>query len=183
MLKLLDSIDKSKYSRRCYVVAATDKMSGSKAVAKEQSWQTSPKVGAPPAPASRARASAACRRQTSGQAGPRSGQAQLARCSTSAPPPSASRRPSAWGRQHADAAAASRCSAPCPPPLPRPQDYEVQVIPRSREVGQSYITSVGTTIYSLLFAARLVWRQRPNLVGGLHQWPARPGVPSQRGRC
>jgi hypothetical protein len=46
MLKLLDSIDKSKYSRRCYVVAATDKMSGGKAVAKEQSWQTSPKVGA-----------------------------------------------------------------------------------------------------------------------------------------
>jgi hypothetical protein len=46
MLKLLGSIDKSKYSRRCYVVAATDKMSGTKAITHEQSWQTSPKVRA-----------------------------------------------------------------------------------------------------------------------------------------
>lgn len=38
------------------------------------------------------------------------------------------------------------------------------VIPRSREVGQSYVTSIATTIYSLLFAAKLVWQQRPNLV-------------------
>ena len=40
----------------------------------------------------------------------------------------------------------------------------MHVIPRSREVGQSYITSVATTIYSSMFAVRLVWQQRPNLV-------------------
>lgn len=40
----------------------------------------------------------------------------------------------------------------------------LEVIPRSREVGQSYITSVGTTLYSLAFAAWVVLKQRPGLV-------------------
>jgi beta-1,4-N-acetylglucosaminyltransferase len=42
----------------------------------------------------------------------------------------------------------------------------VVTIPRSREVGQSYITSVATTLYSLLYAFQTVATQRPQLVGG-----------------
>jgi beta-1,4-N-acetylglucosaminyltransferase len=37
-------------------------------------------------------------------------------------------------------------------------------IPRSREVGQSYLTSIATTIYSFWFAMWLVGRVRPDLV-------------------
>ena len=44
MLKLMDSMDKAKYVPRCYVVAATDSMSGKKAIAKEQSWEAPSKV-------------------------------------------------------------------------------------------------------------------------------------------
>lgn len=43
----------------------------------------------------------------------------------------------------------------------------VHTIPRSREVGQSYVTSVGTTLYSLWFSAALVLRERPELVRAL----------------
>jgi hypothetical protein len=42
----------------------------------------------------------------------------------------------------------------------------VEVIPRSREVGQSYLTSVFTTLYSLLAAFWMVSRHRPQLVRG-----------------
>lgn len=45
-----------------------------------------------------------------------------------------------------------------------PSDVSVEVVPRSREVGQSYVTSVFTTLYALLFAARMVLRHRPQLV-------------------
>lgn len=45
-------------------------------------------------------------------------------------------------------------------------EVSVSVIPRSREVGQSYITSVATTLYSLLIAAWIVLKHRPQLVGG-----------------
>lgn len=54
------------------------------------------------------------------------------------------------GQQSSTAAAASSVS--------------VEVIPRSREVGQSYITSVFTTLYSLLWAFWMVTRHRPQLV-------------------
>ena len=37
-------------------------------------------------------------------------------------------------------------------------------IPRSREVGQSYISSIGTTLWSFLFAIRIVLGVRPNLL-------------------
>jgi hypothetical protein len=50
-----------------------------------------------------------------------------------------------------------------------PAAVSVEVIPRSREVGQSYITSVFTTLYSLLFAAGMVLRHRPQLVSAGHQ--------------
>lgn len=49
------------------------------------------------------------------------------------------------------------------------QEVSVEVIPRSREVGQSYVTSVFTTLYSLLWAFWMVTRHRPQLVS-LHFW-------------
>ena len=36
--------------------------------------------------------------------------------------------------------------------------------PRSREVGQSYLTSIWTTFIALFSAVSIVWRQRPELV-------------------
>eukprot|EP01138_Halocafeteria_seosinensis_P004189 gb/GECG01004284.1/.p1 GENE.gb/GECG01004284.1/~~gb/GECG01004284.1/.p1 ORF type:complete len:229 (+),score=11.31 gb/GECG01004284.1/:1-687(+) len=38
------------------------------------------------------------------------------------------------------------------------------LIPRSREVGQSYISSVFTTLYSILFSVYLVWKRKPDVV-------------------
>ena len=40
----------------------------------------------------------------------------------------------------------------------------VHTIPRSREVGQSYLTSVMTTLIAMLASAQLVYRLRPDLV-------------------
>lgn len=37
-------------------------------------------------------------------------------------------------------------------------------IPRSREVGQSFITSAFTTAVSLAYCVLLVWKQKPRLV-------------------
>lgn len=42
--------------------------------------------------------------------------------------------------------------------------YEVHYVPRSREVGQSYITSVWTTLYSIFYSLALVWKISPKLV-------------------
>ena len=40
----------------------------------------------------------------------------------------------------------------------------VLTIPRSREVGQSYVSSIGSTLYSLVVAFWLVLQVRPNLL-------------------
>jgi beta-1,4-N-acetylglucosaminyltransferase len=40
----------------------------------------------------------------------------------------------------------------------------VCIIPRSREVGQSYLTSIGSTLYSFLFCFKLIFEVRPNLL-------------------
>ena len=37
-------------------------------------------------------------------------------------------------------------------------------IPRSREVGQSYLTSIGTTIWAFVFSLQLVYKVRPDLL-------------------
>jgi beta-1,4-N-acetylglucosaminyltransferase len=136
MLMLLEQLDKAHYSPRCYVVAATDRMSAAKALTKEQAWgggcggkariglETGPKLGA---------------RRTSRR--PRRGWC-------------------AWAGWLGRAAA----THPSLHPPRQGQDVSVEVIPRSREVGQSYATSVGTTLYSLAFAAWMVLRQRPGLV-------------------
>jgi beta-1,4-N-acetylglucosaminyltransferase len=41
---------------------------------------------------------------------------------------------------------------------------KVTRIPRSREVGQSWVTSAGTTAWATLFAASLILRERPGLL-------------------
>uniref|UniRef100_A0A183G6D6 UDP-N-acetylglucosamine transferase subunit ALG14 n=1 Tax=Heligmosomoides polygyrus TaxID=6339 RepID=A0A183G6D6_HELPZ len=43
-------------------------------------------------------------------------------------------------------------------------DYEICVIPRSREVGQSFVTAVPTTLYSFIFAIATVWKAKPDLL-------------------
>jgi len=48
----------------------------------------------------------------------------------------------------------------------------VEVIPRSREVGQSYLTSVLTTLRALRIAFGVVWRHRPELVSNSCCCPA-----------
>lgn len=43
-------------------------------------------------------------------------------------------------------------------------DYIVEVIPRSREVGQSWISSAFTTLWALIVCFRVVWHHRPDLI-------------------
>lgn len=118
---LVQQMSKAAYTPRCYVVAATDKMSGSKALAKEGEWASSGAGG----PSSRLRSA---------------------------------------GSQQAGAGEASAGAT-------------VLVIPRSREVGQSYLTSVFTTLRSLAHAAGLVLQQRPQLVSGRSAPPLGPAAP------
>jgi len=47
---------------------------------------------------------------------------------------------------------------------PTPAPYRILRIPRSREVGQSYVTSAFTTLYALVFAVGVVLRARPSLL-------------------
>ncbi|CAL4060511.1 unnamed protein product [Meganyctiphanes norvegica] len=43
-------------------------------------------------------------------------------------------------------------------------EYTVEVIPRSREVGQSWISSAFTTVWALMVCFRVVWHHRPDLI-------------------
>jgi len=43
-------------------------------------------------------------------------------------------------------------------------EYSVRAIPRSREVGQSYFTSIWTTLFALWYAFKIVWQARPELI-------------------
>ncbi|CAB3406044.1 unnamed protein product [Caenorhabditis bovis] len=43
-------------------------------------------------------------------------------------------------------------------------NYTVKQIPRSREVGQSYISSIGSTFYALYYAVQVVYDCKPDLV-------------------
>ncbi|KAK6048753.1 oligosaccharide biosynthesis protein Alg14 like protein [Cooperia oncophora] len=42
--------------------------------------------------------------------------------------------------------------------------FQVCRIPRSREVGQSFLTAVPTTLYSFIHALRIVWKASPDLL-------------------
>ena len=44
------------------------------------------------------------------------------------------------------------------------KQYTLHTLPRSREVGQSYLSSVFTTLYALLHACAMVLRLRPSLL-------------------
>lgn len=44
------------------------------------------------------------------------------------------------------------------------EDYKIVKIPRSRSVHQSYITSVATTLYSIIYCLPVVFYYRPDLV-------------------
>jgi hypothetical protein len=57
-------------------------------------------------------------------------------------------------------------AAAADPNPPQGQTVQLEEIPRSREVGQSYLSSVATTLHSLAFAAWVVLKQRPGLVSG-----------------
>ena len=50
-------------------------------------------------------------------------------------------------------------------------DVSVRLIPRSREVGQSYLTSIWTTLVALWMALIIVYQERPQLVGLCRQEP------------
>lgn len=43
-------------------------------------------------------------------------------------------------------------------------DYSIQLIPRSREVGQSYITSFFSTLWSIFYSFAVVWKFTPSVV-------------------
>ncbi|CDH92983.1 UDP-N-acetylglucosamine transferase subunit ALG14 [Caenorhabditis elegans] len=44
------------------------------------------------------------------------------------------------------------------------EKFCIEKIPRSREVGQSYLTSIGSTINATAFAVKLIYRIRPDLI-------------------
>merc|ERR1711890_207400 len=43
------------------------------------------------------------------------------------------------------------------------QDFQVHVIPRAREVGQSWMTTIFYTLYALFASISLVWEANPDL--------------------
>lgn len=100
MMRLVESLDKTRYTPRAYVVAETDKMSGRKASDYENMLSDTKVVPG---------------RRTSLDVG-------------------------------------------------NVKQWELFEIPRSREVGQSYLTSVWTTLRACLHALVLVWQVSPHVV-------------------
>lgn len=169
---LVSSLDKQYYGPRVYVVAETDKMSAKRALTREQEWAAAaqvrvlvcthrcPQLQTAPIPpkachiASHMHTSAccdmcaACSKQYQLLTWPflhaPHVQAQL----------SSSSQHSDQSHKQNKAAKAAAAST----------QVSVEVIPRSREVGQSYVTSVFTTLYSLLWAFWMVTRHRPQMV-------------------
>jgi len=48
--------------------------------------------------------------------------------------------------------------------LIRPTDNEIFTIPRAREVGQSYFTSIFTTLQSIISSAHIIFKTKPDLL-------------------
>uniref|UniRef100_A0AC34RI54 UDP-N-acetylglucosamine transferase subunit ALG14 n=1 Tax=Panagrolaimus sp. JU765 TaxID=591449 RepID=A0AC34RI54_9BILA len=42
--------------------------------------------------------------------------------------------------------------------------YEITLIPRSRKVGQSYLTSIFTTLWAIFISIKIVWQSKPDMV-------------------
>lgn len=55
-------------------------------------------------------------------------------------------------------------------------NFVIHRIPRSREVRQSFISAIFTTLWATLFAIRVMWRVFPDLVG----FPPSPGTTTPR---
>eukprot|EP00887_Chlorella_sp_A99_P008279 scaffold12.g8279.t1 len=164
MIALLRGFNLSVYQPRCYVVAATDAMSGSKAAAFEAEVRVAEAEAGRVAAAGLAADGSASTSQAAQQPLRRSprkaAQAQAAATQERPAPPArkapaagaAGRRgPGAVGALHKQAGAAAA-------------QYSSSTIPRSREVGQPWLSSARSTAYSLWFAAALVFRQRPDLL-------------------
>ncbi|PRW20336.1 UDP-N-acetylglucosamine transferase subunit ALG14-like protein [Chlorella sorokiniana] len=168
MMALLQGFDLSVYSPRCYVVAATDGMSGAKAAAFEaaaaptaiadeeapgSARKRTPGRGSA-TPAKQAVQQQAVRRSPRVAAAQRQQQAAAAAAGRRALPGARSPESPAKRRMAAAAAAAAQ----------QQEQYSVVVIPRSREVGQSFLSSVPTTLRALWAAVAVVLEQRPDVV-------------------
>lgn len=116
MLKLVESLDKARYTPRMYVSAISDAMSGRKAADYEQSLS-------------------------------------FKATETGSSPDNTTKKVSRDNAVNGD-----------PTKAVTEKEWELYEIPRSREVGQSYITSIQTTIVAILSAIVLVFRTRPEVV-------------------
>lgn len=180
MLKLVTSLDKARYSPRVYVVADTDSMSGKKAMELEKGFQ--PDVGAwvlcflnpgltgasqgmwvlafsvhtlqiPRVPWGKPGGLEGGWEWVAG-CGRRWLEFHSVRvwhecCATQHPTPSAIRAPTSPRLTHLQG---------------KQKDCDLYAIPRSRHVGQSYFTSIFTTLRSMLYGAAMVWQLKPDVV-------------------
>lgn len=141
MMALLQGVDLDVYQPRCYVVAATDGMSSQKAASFEAAA-----AAVPPdeeAPLSNTNSIYSTPRKSSPhKSGLGTAQSAAKRRFTQRPPP----RDQPQQPQQAQ------------------QQYSLAVIPRSREVGQSFLSSVPTTLRALLAAVGVVLDHRPDVV-------------------
>ncbi|KAL4431488.1 hypothetical protein ABPG75_006744 [Micractinium tetrahymenae] len=183
MLALLGGFDLATYRPRCYVVAATDAMSGQKAAAFEAAAAaaaTRPALADEEAPASakkggraspvkagspggqntvrrspRVAARSAADRNAAAAAPPVGGACSALPGARS--PESPAKRRLLAGQQPGSGSAAAGGSQQAP-------QYSVAVIPRSREVGQSWASSVPSTLRALWAAVSVVLDHSPDLV-------------------
>lgn len=159
MMALLQGVDLDVYQPRCYVVAATDGMSSQKAASFEAAA-----AAVPPdeeAPLSNTNSIYSTPRKSSPHKSGL-GTAQSAAVRRSPRVAAATRSPDS---------PAKRRFTQRPPPRDQPQQpqqaqqqYSLAVIPRSREVGQSFLSSVPTTLRALLAAVGVVLDHRPDVV-------------------
>lgn len=176
MMALLQGVDLDVYQPRCYVVAATDGMSSQKAASFEaaaaavppdeeaplsntNSIYSTPRKSSPHKSGLGTAQSAAVRRSPRVAAANRSKQVAAAAGRRALP-----------GTRSPDSPAKRRFTQR-PPPRDQPQQpqqaqqqYSLAVIPRSREVGQSFLSSVPTTLRALLAAVGVVLDHRPDVV-------------------
>ncbi|KAI7836981.1 hypothetical protein COHA_009163 [Chlorella ohadii] len=172
MMALLQGFDLSVYTPRCYVVAATDGMSGAKAAAFE--------AAAAPAAFADEEAPGSAKKRTPGRGAATPAKSAVQQQAVQQQAVRRSPRVAAAARQQqAAAAAAGRRQLPgaLSPESPakrrmaaaaaaaqQQEQYSVVVIPRSREVGQSFLSSVPTTLRALWSAVAVVLEQRPDVV-------------------
>ncbi|GAB4816321.1 hypothetical protein N2152v2_003367 [Parachlorella kessleri] len=157
-MALLKGVDLATYSPRCYVVAATDAMSGQKAVTFEQAAAPQQEVqgdksataGAMDTTQQAALASAPiARRLPRRMLEPREGEQQQTALHRGRRPGNTAGGSSGDGSMEGGSQA---------------QPYKIVRIPRSREVGQSFVTSVWTTLRALRHSVLVVLTFRPDVV-------------------